>query len=107
MYLQADCPDEKQLPPQDAVGVTVVLLTCSYKKLEFVRVGYYVSNEYIDPELRENPPVTPIYEQVNIKVSMFLEPSSDYYSFLSVLFLLSVPLKVFYHKRSKGLKISG
>ena len=61
---QADCPDEKQLPPQDAVGVTVVLLTCSYKKAEFVRVGYYVSNDYIDPELRENPPTSPIYEQV-------------------------------------------
>jgi len=61
---QADCPDEKQLPPQDAVGVTVVLLTCSYKKAEFVRVGYYVSNDYIDPELRENPPTSPIYEQL-------------------------------------------
>eukprot|EP00112_Aurelia_sp_Birch-Aquarium-sp1_P007403 Seg1806.9 transcript_id=Seg1806.9/GoldUCD/mRNA.D3Y31 product="Transcription initiation factor TFIID subunit 7" protein_id=Seg1806.9/GoldUCD/D3Y31 len=61
---QADCPDEKRLPPQDAVGVTVVLLTCSYKKAEFVRVGYYVSNEYVDPELRENPPCHPIYEQL-------------------------------------------
>ena len=80
---------------------------CNVHLSYYVRVGYYVSNEYIDPELRENPPVTPIYEQVNIKVSMFLELSSDYYSFLSVLFLLSVPLKVFYHKRSKGLKISG
>ena len=41
-----------------------MLLTCSYKKAEFVRVGYYVSNEYVDPELRENPPCHPIYEQV-------------------------------------------
>lgn len=63
--MQADSPDIKQLPPQDAVGVTVVLLTCSYKKAEFVRVGYYVSNEYIDLELRENPPTAPIYEQVS------------------------------------------
>jgi len=23
---------------------------------EFVRVGYYVNNDYIDEELRENPP---------------------------------------------------
>lgn len=48
----------------DAVGVTVVLLTCSYRGKEFVRVGYYVNNEYADPEMRENPPATPIYEKV-------------------------------------------
>jgi histone chaperone ASF1 len=28
------------------VGVTVVLVTCSYREREFVRVGYYVNNEY-------------------------------------------------------------
>ena len=42
----------------------MVLLTCSYKDKEFVRVGYYVNNEYNDAELRENPPTTPIYEKV-------------------------------------------
>jgi len=33
-----------------------VLLTCSYGDQEFVRVGYYVNNEYADPGLAENPP---------------------------------------------------
>jgi histone chaperone ASF1 len=33
-----------------------VLITCSYREKEFVRVGYYVSNEYEDEMLRENPP---------------------------------------------------
>ncbi len=66
MFLQAQCPDEKKIPPQDAVGVTVILLTCSYKHEQFVRIGYFVSNEYVDPELKENPPATPIYEQVMI-----------------------------------------
>eukprot|EP00794_Sanderia_malayensis_P008078 gene8078-8943_t len=61
---QAKCPDENQIPPQDAVGVTVILLTCSYKSEQFVRIGYFISNEYIDPELKENPPATPIYEQL-------------------------------------------
>jgi hypothetical protein len=28
------------------LGVTVILLTCSYDGREFVRVGYYVNNEY-------------------------------------------------------------
>ncbi|KAG7177660.1 Histone chaperone asf1-like [Homarus americanus] len=53
---QADPPDENKIPVGDAVGVTVVLLTCGYKGQEFVRVGYYVNNSYTDPELQENPP---------------------------------------------------
>jgi histone chaperone ASF1 len=36
--------------------VTVVILSCHYRDKEFVRIGYYVSNEYDDPELRDNPP---------------------------------------------------
>lgn len=41
------------------VGVTVVLIVCSYNDQEFVRVGYYVNNEYEDPEMKENPPEKP------------------------------------------------
>lgn len=48
------------------MGVTVVLLTCSYKGNEFVRVGFYVNNEYSDPELAENMPAKPIFEKVRI-----------------------------------------
>ena len=48
------------------MGVTVVLLTCSYKGNEFVRVGFYVNNEYSDPELAENLPAKPIFEKVLI-----------------------------------------
>lgn len=33
-----------------------MLLTCSYRGQEFIRVGYYVNNEYVDEELREEPP---------------------------------------------------
>jgi hypothetical protein len=46
------------------VGVTVVLITCTYHGQEFIRVGYYVNNEYPDPELRENPPPKPDFSQV-------------------------------------------
>jgi len=42
----------------------VILLTCSYLAREFVRVGYYVNNEYTDEELRENPPSPPRYDLV-------------------------------------------
>lgn len=44
--LQADAPDISQIPAEDILGVTVVLVTCSYREKEFVRVGYYVNNEY-------------------------------------------------------------
>jgi len=46
--LQADAPDISQIPNEDILGVTVVLVTCSYREKEFVRVGYYVNNEYDD-----------------------------------------------------------
>ena len=61
---QANAPDTAKIPSDDVVGVTVVLLTCSYKSHEFVRVGYYVNNEYTDPEMTENPPAKVIFEKV-------------------------------------------
>ncbi|BES92100.1 Histone chaperone [Nesidiocoris tenuis] len=61
---QADPPDVTKIPVEDALGVTVVLLTCSYRGQEFVRVGYFINNEYSDPELRENPPPTPQFDKV-------------------------------------------
>ena len=42
----------------------MVLLTCSYRDNEFVRIGYYVNNEYNDPELSENPPAQPMFDKV-------------------------------------------
>ena len=53
-----------KIPVQDATGVTVVLLTCGYRNQEFIRVGYYVNNEYGDPELKENPPSNPDFDKV-------------------------------------------
>lgn len=61
---QADPPDVTRIPEQDAVGVTIVLLTCSYRRQEFVRVGYFINNEYSDPELKENPPAKPQFDKL-------------------------------------------
>ncbi|XP_050424249.1 histone chaperone asf1 [Adelges cooleyi] len=61
---EANPPDVSKIPVQDAVGVTVVLLTCCYRNQEFVRVGYFINNEYTDPELQENPPATPQFEKM-------------------------------------------
>lgn len=61
---KAPPPDTSKIPDTDAVGITAILLTCSYVNQEFVRVGYYVNNEYDDVELRANPPRTPQYEKM-------------------------------------------
>ncbi|XP_034656494.1 histone chaperone asf1 [Drosophila subobscura] len=61
---QADPPDVSKIPEQDAVGVTIVLLTCSYRGQEFVRVGYYVNNDYGEQEMRENPPTKPLFDKL-------------------------------------------
>merc|ERR1711983_703598 len=49
----------------DTVGVTVILITCAYRGQEFIRVGYYVSNEYSDPEMQETPPENPVFDKLN------------------------------------------
>ena len=64
MQTKADPPDTSKIPADDAVGVTVVLITASYREQEFVRVGYYVTNEYEDMELRENPPAEPQFNKL-------------------------------------------
>lgn len=66
--LEVKHPDITKLPVQDTLGVTVVLLTCSYRENEFVRIGYYVNNEYDSEELAENPPVHPAFDHIRRNV---------------------------------------
>jgi len=53
---QADAPDPSKIPDKDLTGATVVLITCSYHNQEFIRVGYFVHNDYETEEMKENPP---------------------------------------------------
>ncbi len=61
---EADSPDLKRIPTSEILGVTVILLSCSYDDREFVRVGYYVNNEYDTEEMNDDPPAKPIIERV-------------------------------------------
>ena len=65
---EADPPSLSRLPSSEILGVTVILLTCLYDGREFVRVGYYVNNEYDSEELNAEPPVKPIVERVRRNV---------------------------------------
>jgi len=61
---EADPPSLANIPSSEIVGVTVLLLTCAYDGREFVRVGYYVNNEYDSPELNEAPPSKVVPERL-------------------------------------------
>ncbi|XP_008800925.1 histone chaperone ASF1B-like [Phoenix dactylifera] len=61
---QADPPDPMKICEEDIIGVTVLLLTCSYLGQEFIRVGYYVNNDYDDEQLREEPPPRVLIDRV-------------------------------------------
>ncbi|KAJ3116363.1 Histone chaperone asf1 [Phlyctochytrium bullatum] len=61
---EADPPKVELLPPEEIIQVTAVLLSCSYKEKEFIRVGYLVNVNYADEELRENPPAKVILEKL-------------------------------------------
>jgi histone chaperone ASF1 len=61
---QADAPDQSKIPDKDLIGATVVLITCSYHNQEFIRVGYFVNNDYESEEMKENPPEKPDITQV-------------------------------------------
>jgi len=65
---EADPPDTKRIPDAEILGVTVILLTCAYDSREFVRVGYYVNNEYDSEELNADPPAKPLLERVRRNV---------------------------------------
>ncbi|KAL9931768.1 hypothetical protein V8E36_009318 [Tilletia maclaganii] len=51
----AEGPQLSEIPATDLLGVTVILLTASYKDAEFIRVGYYV-NTYLEPDYLASRP---------------------------------------------------
>jgi hypothetical protein len=55
------------------LGYQSIFLWPFFRSQEFIRVGYYVSNEYQDPELQETPPEQPLFEKLtrNILVCSF------------------------------------
>ncbi|KYQ90296.1 anti-silencing protein 1 [Tieghemostelium lacteum] len=62
---EVDPPDHSRIPKDDLLGVTILFLLCAYKGEDFISVGYYVNNEYLDPELNNNPPEVPILSKIS------------------------------------------
>jgi len=63
-------PNAEKIPAEDVTGPTVLLLTCAYKDNKFIQVGYYVNNEYVEEELRNSPPATPILEKIERNIAV-------------------------------------
>ena len=59
--LTAPAPNPGLVPEEDLLGATVVLICCSYKSHEFIRVGYWVNNTFgeVLPEGAELPSPLP------------------------------------------------
>uniref|UniRef100_A0A0E0JMJ4 t-SNARE coiled-coil homology domain-containing protein n=1 Tax=Oryza punctata TaxID=4537 RepID=A0A0E0JMJ4_ORYPU len=88
--LQADPPDPSKIREEDIIGVTVLLLTCSYMGQEFIRVGYYVNNDYDDEQLREEPPAKLLIDRVQRNILPYWQASPESPSFPSISILKPV-----------------
>jgi histone chaperone ASF1 len=66
--LTSNAPNPAEIANQDLLGVTVILITCSYMDNKFIQIGYYVNNEYSEPYDTENPPnpvdITKLYRNI-------------------------------------------
>ena len=51
-----EAPDISKIPESEILGVTAVILCCSYNNQEFFRCGYYLNNLYDNEEMNLNPP---------------------------------------------------
>lgn len=54
--LETPSPDWKKMPKKDVLGVTILFVSCLLKDEEFIRIGYYVNNEYDDPNIIQKIP---------------------------------------------------
>lgn len=53
--IQTQAPNHTLQPSKnDILGITALILACSYSKYEFFRCGYYVYNSYTDQNLIDN-----------------------------------------------------
>ena len=67
----APAPQHHLLPSlshEDILGVTVIIITASYRDKEFVRVGYYVNTYYEDDAMMQEPPAEVQWDRLQREV---------------------------------------
>lgn len=63
-FLESDAPAVEAIPPEDVLGVTVLLICFQYRGQQFLRVGYYTQVAYFDDQLNAQPPAIPLADQL-------------------------------------------
>ena len=53
---KGEAPDISKIPESEVLGVTAIILCCSYNNQEFFRCGYYLNNIYDNEDMNMNPP---------------------------------------------------
>lgn len=55
--LECDSPNPEEVPQDELVGLTILIISFQFRQQEFLRVAYYTQVAYLDPSLNENPPI--------------------------------------------------
>ncbi|CAD8087182.1 unnamed protein product [Paramecium sonneborni] len=67
---------------ENLFGATAIILSVKYRNQEFFRVGYYVYNSYLDPDLIENDPpyvvIDKVYRQINTSTPRITRTNIDW-----------------------------
>ncbi|CAD8209874.1 unnamed protein product [Paramecium pentaurelia] len=81
--LMTSSPKLELIPSkEDLFGATAIILSVRYRNHEFFRVGYYVYNSYLDPDLIENDPscviIDKVYRQINTSTPRITRTNIDW-----------------------------
>lgn len=68
--LECDSPQLELVPPHEALGVTILIVSFQYRCQEFLRVGYYTQVAYFNAARNESPPTLPMLEDLGRFVAM-------------------------------------
>eukprot|EP00981_Chlorochromonas_danica_P001534 scaffold334_cov173-Ochromonas_danica.AAC.10 len=70
--LQTPAPRSDLIKNDELIGMTAILITCSYLDQPFVHIGYYVDNEYEEEFEPENYPNPVDIKKLTRNISAFL-----------------------------------
>lgn len=68
--LECDAPNPEDVPRDELLGLTILIISFQFKSQEFLRVAYYTQTAYLDPALHLNPPLEPCKEALGRFVAM-------------------------------------
>lgn len=55
--LECDAPNPEQVPQDELVGLTILIISFQFRQQEFLRVAYYTQVAYLEESLNKNPPI--------------------------------------------------